>query len=114
MKPAERKLFELQGLAQLQQERDLAVLRRCADELARSKRQLAALDQNVWQTDLAPTTADIVACAYRCWADTRKIELNSVLSRQMAEFLTAQEQARQSFARLTALNAVAQRKNGRK
>jgi hypothetical protein len=104
----------LHELARLVLDHRLSVLREVADRRDQSKAQIAALNLDPGSSDLAPAQAGQVAFRYQLWADVRRAELNSLLSRQTAEWLAARDEARVALGRTDALRALAGRQNGRK
>jgi hypothetical protein len=84
----------------------LSGLRAAADRREKSRMQIAALDMAAEPADLPTVAAGQVALRYQLWADVRRSELNTVLARQTAEWLTARDEARQAFGRAEALQAI--------
>jgi hypothetical protein len=102
-------LAKLQGLARMVLDHRLSRMREAAEQEARSRAQLKAIDQAADPGDLPPVAADLVICAYQRWADVRRAELNAVLARQTAQRLEARAEAERAFGRVQALSAVAAR-----
>jgi hypothetical protein len=76
--------------------------------------QIAALDQTAEPVDLPPVAAGLIGLRYQLWADRRRSDLNTVLSRQTADWLNAQQDARLAFGRFEALREVSRRLAERK
>jgi hypothetical protein len=104
-----RDITSLQGLARLVLDHRLSQLRRAADHREQSLLQIAALERPHEPTDLGLAATGQVALRYQTWADSRRTELNTVLARQTAEWLAAQDEARQAFGRTEALRGIAAR-----
>ena len=100
---------KLGQVAQLMLDHRLGQLRTAADELERSRMQLAALNQGARGDDLEPVTAERVALRYERWADHRRAELNLVIARQTAGWLEARSEAQTAFGRAQALKGLAKR-----
>lgn len=107
-------LAGLGDLARLVLERRLSILREAALRRDLSRTQLAALSLEPGQTDLPPVQAGQVAFRYQLWADTRRAELNILLSRQTAEWLAAKEEAKAAFGRAEALRGLMEHRVHRK
>lgn len=107
-------LAVLQGLARLVLDHRLSVLRAASDRREASRRQIAELDTDAEPIDLPTVPARQVALRYQLWADVRRSELNTVLARQTAEWMAAQEDARLAFGRAEALRGIAARLAERK
>jgi hypothetical protein len=105
-------LAKLQGLAQMVLDHRLARMREAAAQEARSRAQLAALDQAADPGDLPPVAADLVVCTYRRWADARRVDINNLLARQTVQRIEARAAAELAFGRVQALNGIAAR-NGK-
>jgi hypothetical protein len=104
----------LHGLVQLVLDHQLSVLRAAADRREQSRMQIAALDKASEPSDLPPVAAAQVALRYQLWADVRRSDLNTVLARQTAEWMSAQDDARLAFGRAEALRGIAARIADRK
>jgi hypothetical protein len=107
-------LAALQGLARLLLDHRLSALRAAAERREQSRMQIAALDVTAVPSDLPPVAAGQVALRYQLWADVRRSELNTVLARQTAEWMSAQDDARLAFGRAEALRGIAARLAARK
>jgi hypothetical protein len=106
-----RDLARLQDLSRLLLDQRLSVLREVAARRALSERQLSELNLAPAPTGLGPVTSGQVAFRYQIWADARRAELNALLARQTAEWLSARDDAKLAFGRAEALQAVARRVN---
>jgi hypothetical protein len=84
----------------------LSILREAAVRRDQSIAQIAALNLQTETTDLPPVEAGQVAFRYQLWADARRAELNSLLSRQTADWLAAREEAKLAFGRAEALKGL--------
>lgn len=100
-------LSRIAVLAQLALDHKLGVLRNCAEQLEQSRKQLLALNQTTSLVDLDVITSSRVGLEYERWADTRRAELNLVISRQTAVWLEARSEAQTAFGRVQALNGLA-------
>jgi hypothetical protein len=101
-----RDLTRLQELAALMRDHRLGQLREAASRRAQSLEQIAALEQPATTSDLPAVTAGLVALRYGAWADRRRGELNVVLARQTADWITAQEAAQKAFGQAEALRGL--------
>lgn len=99
----------LQELADLIFDRRLAVFRAAAGRRAQSMSQIAALDRSAPATDLPFVAEGLVELRYQAWADARREDLNTILSRQTADWLAARDDARLAFGRAQALRGLAAR-----
>lgn len=99
----------LQKLARLLLDHRLFRLRAAADRREQSRMQIVALDRVAEPSDLPPVAATQVLLHYELWADARRSELNTVLARQTAEWMSAQDDARLAFGRAEALRGIAAR-----
>jgi hypothetical protein len=104
-----RDIGALQELASLILDSQLTGLRLAAGRREQSLMQIAALDRPAAPTDLAPAAAAQVALRHQLWAGVRRTELNTVLARQTAEWMAAQEEARRAFGKVEALRGIAAR-----
>ena len=96
-------------IARLVLDHRLSVLREAAARRDLSEAQIAALALGAGPTDLPPLQAGQVGFRYQIWADVRRAELNSLLSRQTADWLAARDEAKLAFGRADALRRVAER-----
>jgi hypothetical protein len=104
----------LQGIARLLLDHRLSVLRAASDRRAQSRMQISALDQVAGPADLPLLAATQATLRYELWADIRRSDLNTVLARQTAEWMSAQDEARHAFGRAEALRGIATRLAARK
>ena len=102
-------LAKVAGLAELVLDRRLQDLREAAAARHRSRMQLDAIMAAAAPADLPPVTAGLVGLAYQRWADIRRSELNAVIARQTATWLTARSEAATAFGRLQAIRGVAEK-----
>lgn len=102
-------IARLKELAALARDDRLTHLREAARRREQSLMQIAALERDGQDVDLAPVAAGLVALRYQAWADVRRSELNVVLARQTADWLSARDEARIAFGRCEALHGVMQR-----
>lgn len=103
-------LKKLGALAQLTLDHRLGRMRASSGLLELSKAQLAAITAApAPQTDLPPVIGAKAEFTYQRWADLRRSELNLVIARQTADWLTARDEARLAFGRLSALQGLAAR-----
>lgn len=107
-------LARLAEVAQLMLDHRLGKLHAAAEELERSRMQLAALARPPAPVDLAPVTAEKVALTYDRWADQRRSELNLVIARQTASWIEARSEAQTAFGRVQALQGLATRLKDRR
>jgi hypothetical protein len=96
-----RDIAGLNDLSRLVLDHRLSILREAAVRRDQSLAQIAALSLQAGPTDLPPVEAGQVAFRYQLWADARRAELNSLLSR-----LAAREEAKLAFGRAEALRSV--------
>jgi hypothetical protein len=101
-----RDIAGLNDLSRLVLDHRLSILREAAVRRDQSLAQIAALSLQAGPTDLPPVEAGQVAFRYQLWADARRAELNSLLSRQTADWLAAREEAKLAFGRAEALRSV--------
>jgi hypothetical protein len=104
----------LQALAQLVLDQRLLALKQAADQLERSRNQLAAINAAAAPADLPPVAAGLVDVAYRRWADVRRAELNGTIARQSAVWIETRGEAGQAFGRVQALDGTLARLVSRK
>jgi len=95
------------AVSQLVLDHRLAALHDAANQLERSRAQLAAI--NAAPADLPPMAAELVDVSYQRWADTRRTELNIVMARQTVALIDAKAEASTAFGRLQALRGLAER-----
>lgn len=96
----------LQALAQLALDQRQQGLRQAAERLERSRMQLQAVNGADMPADLPPIAAGLVDVAYRRWADVRRAELNTLIARQMVEWMEARSEAATAFGRVQALDGA--------
>lgn len=102
-------LSQLARLAQLALDHKLGVLKESSERLEHSRMQLAALNQTTMSVDLDAVTLSRVGVDYERWADSRRSELNLVISRQTAVWLEACSEAKTAFGRVQALTGLLER-----
>lgn len=100
-------LARLTGLAALTLDHCLGRMRAASLALERSRDQLAAINLAAKPADLPLIAAARAELAYQCWADQRRSELNLVIARQTADWLTARDAAKTAFGRRRALQDLA-------
>jgi hypothetical protein len=96
----------LDALAQLTLDHRLGKMQAATAALDRSKAQLAALATAGGPEDLPLVAGAMAEWHYQRWADLRKSELNLVIARQTADWLTTRDEAKRAFGRLQALRAA--------
>ena len=101
-------LARLTELAKLTLDHRLGQMRAASRALERSRDQLAAINEAAKPADLPMVAGARAEWAYRRWADQRRSELNLVIARQTANWLTARDEAKTAFGRREALNGLAQ------
>lgn len=101
-------LARLTELAKLTLDHRLGQMRAASHALERSRDQLAAINEAAKPADLPMVAGARAEWAYRRWADQRRSELNLVIARQTADWLTARDEAKTAFGRREALNGLAQ------
>lgn len=99
------KTKQLQQLATMLRDRDLAALRRSAAGCAATRALLAGLEAAP-APDLEPLTAARVQQAHQIWADRRRAALNLQLARQTAEWLNCRQQAAHGFGKAEVLSRL--------
>ncbi len=102
-----RDLARLTELAALTLDHRLGQMRAASQALERSRDQLAAINEAGKPADLPLVAGARAEWAYRRWADQRRSELNLVIARQTADWLTARDEARTAFGRREALQGLA-------
>ncbi len=102
-----RNLARLSELAALTLDHRLGQMRAASQALERSRGQLAAINEAAKPADLPLVAGAKAEWAYRRWADQRRSELNLVIARQTADWLTARDEAKTAFGRREALQGVA-------
>lgn len=100
-----KRLSELTGLIL---DLRLSKLRAAARARQESLDRLAGLATSL-AGGLPPLAAARADLLYQRWADHRRAEINPVLARQTAEWMEAQDLARQAFGRAEALRSLQQR-----
>lgn len=104
-------LAQLGVLGQLLLDGKLAALRASARARQESEELLAGLRvPDLPEGTLPGMGAELVSFHYNRWADLRRAEINQTLARQIVAVTEAQDDAREAFARLQALNALRARK----
>ena len=93
-------------LAQMMLDHRLGRLRTTATDLDRSKLQLQALNSAAEPTDLPFVAGQTISLTYERWANIRRSDLNLVIARQTASWISAREDAVHAFGRVQALRAV--------
>ena len=104
-----RKLRPLVDISQLMLDHKLAALTRAASAREESKARLTGLSQPPAETDLPLAAAAQAGLLYARWAEARRAEINLTLARQTAEWIEAQDAARQAFGRADALRRLSDR-----
>lgn len=102
------RIGRLQQIGQLMLDLRLTDLRTAAEARERSLDRLAALVPAP-APDLDPILAAQAELRYQRWAEQRRAEINLVLARQTAEWMTAQEAARTAFGKTEALRRLKDR-----
>lgn len=102
-------LARLDRLAGMILDLRLADLRKAALDRQQSLDHLRSLEKPPAQ-DLPPIAAAQADLLYQRWADQRRAEINRLLARQTAEWLGAQDRARDAFGRAEALKGLLARK----
>jgi len=97
---------QLQRLARMCLDRDLANLRKSADAKEALYDRLADLEPRP-ATGFDPVTAARVAIMHQIWADARRAEINVSLARSIALWLEARSVASKSFGRWQVLSKLA-------
>ncbi len=100
-------LSRLTELAALTLDHRLGQMRAASQALERSREQLAAISEAAKPADLPMVVGARAEWAYRRWADQRRSELNLVIARQTAAWLTARDDAKTAFGRREALTGLA-------
>ena len=102
--------YRLQKLATLQLDAKLAALTCAGRSRQASLDQLAGLAIPVGlSTELSDLVNRRTEMTYQRWAERRRAEINLSLARQTADWLNAQESARQAFGQTQALKSIARR-----
>lgn len=102
----------LAALADLVLQDRLAKLRRAAAARAATQTQIDALAEAPAE-GLDPLVAARQSLHYQLWADARRLELNLVLARQTAQWLTAHAAATEAFGRAQVIERLALARNRR-
>lgn len=105
------KLDRLERIAGMMLDRDLALLRRAAQEKAASEERLSGLTAPGSDGGAASVAEALAQLNWQRWADARRAEINVTLALQTAEWLTARETAQRTFARCEALRGVRRRQD---
>lgn len=100
-------IARLTQLAALTLDHRLGQMRAASLALERSRDQLAAISEAGKPADLPLVAGAKAEWAYRRWADQRRSELNLVIARQTADWLTARDAATTAFGRREALQGLA-------
>lgn len=100
---AREKLAQLQGLAQMVLDAQLADLRAIARARDDSLAHLADLNRPFPASDLHPVAAAEAEIRFQRWADLRRAEVNQLLARQTVQMEVARGAAQLAFGRSTAL-----------
>ena len=100
---AREKLAQLQDLAQIVLDAQLADLRRIARARDDSLAHLADLNRPFAASDLHPVAAAEAEIRFQRWADLRRAEVNQLLARQNVQMEAARGAAQLAFGRSTAL-----------
>ncbi len=105
----------LQLLAALKLEASILVLAKANHARQISMGQLAGLaTEQELPADMPEIVGRRAEMTYQRWAEGRRAEINVVLARQTADWLTAQDAARAVFGQTEALKAIVHRmKKGR-
>ncbi len=98
-----KKLAQLQGLAQMVLDAQLADLRAIARAREESLTHLADLNRPFPELDLHPVAAAEAGLRFQRWADLRRTEVNEILARQTVQMEEARSAAQTAFGRSTAL-----------
>ena len=102
-----RDLARLKQLAGLTLDHRLGQMRAASLALERSRDQMDAINEAAKPADLPLVAGARAEWAYRRWADQRRSELNLVIARQTADWLTARDAAKTAFGRNEALSGLA-------
>lgn len=109
-----QQLVNLRLFSQLLLDARLSSLNSAARACRQSEARLAGLTVPDAKAGTLPEIASArAALNYQRWADTRRVEINLALSRQMSALIEAQNAAREAFGRVEALNALWQREKQR-
>lgn len=100
-------LAKLGEITDLVLENRLHLLRQAAAARAQSLMQLSALSAGCEPTDLPTITEELVGLSYQRWADLRRAELNAVIARQTADWISARAEAKIAFGRAEAIRGLA-------
>ena len=109
-KPPIQKLAQLQSLAQMVLDAQLAELRAAARARDESLAHLAHLNRSFAQSDLHPMVAAEAEIRFQRWADQRRAEINQTLARQTALLDQTRSAAQLAFGRTSALAALRDRR----
>ncbi|MFT4149094.1 MAG: hypothetical protein QM656_02775 [Paracoccaceae bacterium] len=101
-----QQLNRLSQIARITLDRRLADLRQAAEAKSQSEARLRDLAAQPPASDLSPVAAHLAELRWQKWADRRRVEINLVLARQTADWLSAREAAQAAFARGEALQAI--------
>lgn len=102
-------LARLIDLAQLTLDHRLSQLRTASLALERSQGQMAEINRAANPADLPLITSARTEWTYQRWADLRRAELNLVIARQKAEYLSTCSAAKTAFGRVQALRNMSTR-----
>jgi hypothetical protein len=105
----QQKLAQLQALAQMVLDAQLAELRAIARARDESLAHLAHLNRSFAQSDLHPMAAAEAEIRFQRWADQRRAEINQTLARQTVLLDQSRSAAQLAFGRTTALSALRDR-----
>jgi hypothetical protein len=105
MSPAQDRA-RIAELAQMMLDHRLGLLRTTGTELDRSKLQLQAINTAAEPASLPLVTGQTVGLTYERWANVRRSDLNLVIARQTASWISAREDAVTAFGRFQALRAL--------
>lgn len=107
---APKQLAQLQSLAQMILDAELAQLRTVARARSETLAHLSDLKTPDVQMDDQMGVAEVKATlAYQLWADQRRAELNVTLARQTAQWMDRRDTARYAFGKADVLNTLAKR-----
>ncbi len=110
----QKELHRLQQLAGLKLDAMLLVLTAASRARQDSLDQLAGLAiPESLPTGLPELVSRRAALTYQRWAECRRVEINQLLARQTADWLTAQDAARVAFGQTEALRLLASRLAGK-
>lgn len=105
----DRKLRQLQEVAELIRDRDLSRLTRASKQKAQTESLLRVLDKAQPVTGLDPIVAARVGDRFGLWTTNRRILLNQQLARESVTWMAAKNDAKRSLGRADVLKKLAKR-----